>query len=178
MKYNSVMLGLTVAAATLLSGCVRMSKSYPINRVASGVEILPLQRQEYQIMGDTEGTACQKYLLGGKLPWFSGAPEKTLGILPGAQPGASGSFLVSLPIVGSFFAGQSGAVSGVVDEAVYEALDRVPGADALISVRIKMFKQTRIPLFYHEDCATVKGKAFQVKVDGKAETRNKPDENE
>jgi hypothetical protein len=165
MKYNSLKLALIGVTASLLSGCVTMSKSYPMIRVASGIDILPLQRQEYQILGDTEGTACQKFLFGGKLPWFAGSPEKTIGVVPGAQPTSSGSFLVSLPIIGSLFSKQSG---GVVDEAIYEALEKIPGADALISVRIKYFKQTRIPFFYHEECATVKGKAFQIKVDKEA----------
>ena len=152
---------LTLAAVCVavmgLAGCTTISKSYPINRVSSGVEIMPLNRNEYKIMGDTKGEACAKYFLGGKLPWFSGVPSKTVS---GAE-GGGGSFLASLPIIGSFFGGQP----QVIQEATYEALEKVPGADALLSVRVRTLKKTSIPLFYREECVTVQGKAFSIKTD-------------
>jgi len=152
---------LTLAAAGLavmgLAGCASISKTYPINRVSSGVEIMPLNRNEYKVMGDTKGEACAKYLLGGKLPWFSGVPSKTVS----GVEGGGGSFLASLPLIGTFFGGQE----KVIQEATYEALDKVPGADALISVRVRTQKKTSIPLLYREECATVQGKAFAIKTD-------------
>ena len=157
---------LTLAAVGLavigLAGCTSMNKSYPVNRVSSGVEIMPLNRNEYKVMGDTQGEACAKYFLGGKLPWFSGTPKKTVS---GAE-GGGGSFMASIPIIGSFFGGQP----QVIQEATYEALDKVPGADALLSVRVKTQKKYSIPVFYREECATVQGKAFAIKTDaGSAE---------
>ena len=110
-------------AAMGLTGCTTMSKSYPINRVSPGVELMPLSRNEYKIMGDTKGEACAKYFLGGKLPWFSGAPAKTVS----GVEGGGGSFLASLPLIGGFFGGQE----KITQEATYEALEKVPGADAL-----------------------------------------------
>jgi len=139
-----------------LAGCTTLSKSYPINRVSSGVEIMPLNRNEYKVLGDTKGEACAKYLLGGKLPWFSGVPSKTVSGVEGG-----GSFLASLPIIGIIFGGQP----QVIQEATYEALEKVPGADALLSVRVKTLKKTSVPLFYREECVTVQGKAFAIKTD-------------
>jgi len=151
---------LTLAAISVavigLAGCTSISKSYPINRVSSGVEIMPLNRNEYKVIGDTQGEACAKYLLGGKLPWFSGAPAKTVSGLEGG-----GSFLASLPLIGGLFGGQE----KVIQEATYEALEKVPGADALLSVRTRTQKKFSIPLFYREECATVQGKAFGIKTD-------------
>lgn len=147
-----------VAAAALgLAGCTSISKTYPLNRVSSGVEIMPLNRNEYKVMGDTQGEACAKYFLGGKLPWFSGVPSKTVS----GVEGGGGSFMASLPIIGVLFGGQE----KVIQEATYEALDKIPGADALLSVRVKTQKKYSIPLFYREECATVQGKAFAIKTD-------------
>ncbi len=147
-------------AALGLAGCTSMSKTYPVNRLSSGVEIMPLNRNEYKVMGDTKAEACAKYFLGGKLPWFSGSPSKTVA---GAE-GGGGNFLASLPIIGTFFGGQE----KVVQEATYEALEKVPGADALLSVRIRTQRKYSFPLFYREECATVQGKAFAIKTDAGA----------
>jgi len=152
---------LTLAAVGLavigLAGCTSINKSYPINRISSGVEIMPLNRNEYKVIGDTQGEACAKYLLGGKLPWFSGVPAKTVS----GAGGGGGSFMASLPLIGGFFGGQE----KVIQEATYEALEKVPGADALLSVRTRTQKRFSIPLVYREECATVQGKAFGIKTD-------------
>lgn len=152
---------LTLAAVSFavmgLAGCTSISKTYPLNRVSSGVELMPLNRNEYKVMGDTQGEACAKYLLGGKLPWFSGTPTKTVS----GVAGGGGSFMASLPLVGGLFGGQE----KVIQEATYEALEKVPGADALLSVRTRTQKKYSIPLIYREECATVQGKAFAIKTD-------------
>ena len=74
------------------------------------------------------------------------------------QARGGGNFLASLPIIGTFFGGQE----KVVQEATYEALEKVPGADALLSVRIRTQRKYSFPLFYREECATVQGKAFAI----------------
>ncbi len=148
-------LALVVLAAGM-AGCTSLGKSYPVNRVSSGIEIMPLNRNEYRVLGDTKGEACAKYFLGGKLPWFSGVPSKTVSGSAGA-----GSFLASLPIIGSIFGGQE----RVAQEAIYEALEKVPGADALLSLRTRTHKKTSVPLIYREECITVQGKAFAIKTD-------------
>ena len=154
---NKVTLAAVGLAVIGLTGCTSISKTYPINRVSSGMEIMPLNRNEYKVMGDTKGEACAKYFLGGKLPWFSGVPTKTVS----GVEGGGGSFLASLPIIGTFFGGQP----QVIQEATYEALEKVPGADALLSVRVKTLKKTSVPLLYREECVTVQGKAFAIKTD-------------
>lgn len=157
---------LLMGMAAGLTGCVSMNKAYPFNRVSGGVEIMPLQRNEYKVLGDTEGTACAKYLLGGKLPWFAGAPAKSVNKTLDQQTWFEGSSLVSVPLIGWLFGGKR----AVVEEAIYEALENVPGADALLSVRVKTNRTFRIPGFYKGECATVKGKAFQIRTDKGMET--------
>lgn len=153
---------LMIAASGLmllgLTGCSNTNnKSYPINRVTSGIELMPLYRNEYKVLGDTKGEACAKYLLGGKLPWFSGVPAKTVS---GGTSGG-GSFLASLPIIGMLFGGQA----QVVQEATFEALEKMPGADALLSMRVKTHKKSSVLFLYSEECATIQGKAFTIKTD-------------
>ena len=138
-----------------LAGCVSMHKSFPVNRIA----LTPLNRNEYKILGDTLGEACATYFLGGRFPWFSSVKTVSDG------PLEAGNFLSSLPIFGMFFSDQP----QVVQEATYEALDKIPGADALISMRV-MHKKSYILFIYSEECATVQGKAFTIKTDiGSAE---------
>lgn len=151
---------LMVAAvlAVGLSGCTSLNKNYPVNRVTSGIELMPLNRSEYKVLGDTQAEACAKYLLGGKLPWFSGVATKNVS---GTGPGSSAGFLASLPIIGMLFGGQT----PVIQEATYDALDKIPGADALLSMRVKTHKKYSIPLVYSEQCATIQGKAFTIKTD-------------
>lgn len=158
MKKNTQTLMVLAVFATGLaaSGCTTLSKSYPVN--SPTVEILPLHRNEYKILGDTEGKACAKYLLGGKLPWFSSTPSKSVN-----QPGSATGFLASLPLIGGLFGGKT----AVVNEALYEALEKIPSTDSLMSMRVSMHKRFSIPLFYKDECATVKGKAFKIKVDKK-----------
>ena len=146
-----------------LAGCSNTNtKNYPVNRITSGIELMPLYRNEYKVLGDTQGEACSKYLLGGKLPWFSGVPAKRVS---SAEAGG-GSFLASLPIIGVLFSGRGQRIQ----EATYEALDKIPGADALISMRVKTHKKSSILLIYSEECATIQGKAFTIKTDaGSAE---------
>jgi hypothetical protein len=160
MKRTVVNASLLVALVACLEGCVTLNKSYPINSTPSGIRIEPLARSEYKVLGDTEGTACVKYVLGGRTPWFSGAPEKSVSRI-GDKKMFSGSFMVSIPIVGSFFGGEE----QLIDIAMYEALDKVPGADALMSIRVSMHRRFKFPLFFCEECVTIKGKAFQIKTD-------------
>jgi hypothetical protein len=152
-RLNLLAMGV-LGGTILLTGCTTMTKGYPIN--TPNVEILPLHRSEYVILGDTEGEACANYLLGGKLPWFSGQPSKTVN-----QPGGGGSFLASIPIIGGLFGGQR----PVVNEALYNAIEKIPGTDSLMSMRIAMHKRYSVLGIYSEQCATVKGKAFEIKTD-------------
>ena len=145
-----------VVVASVMTGCSSLSKNYGLNTPTP--ELLPLHRDEYLILGDTEGQACERYLLGGQLPWFSGTPSKTVN-MPG-----SGGFLASIPIIGGLFGGNQPIVSA----ALYNAIDKMPGADSIMSVRVVTHKTFWFPLvsfIYSEECATVKGKAFQYKTD-------------
>lgn len=143
---------LTAISAAALTGCTSLTRSYGLN--SPNPNVLPLHRNEYLILGDTSGDACERYLLGAILPWFI-APSKSMNI-----PGATG-FLASIPFIGGLFGGQQ----AIVSEALYNAIDKVPGADSLMSVRVVTHKKWSIPGIYSEECATVKGKAFEYKTD-------------
>lgn len=151
---KSLLLAGALTAGLSLVGCTDYSKNYGLNQ--PGVEVLPLHRDEYKILGDTEGHACGQWLLGAKLPWFT-APEKTVNY-------AETSFdtlMQSIPILGWFFSGDP-----AVEEALYNAIDRIPGADSVMSVRTSYDKKVNYFYIYKDECVTVKGKAFMLKTDG------------
>ncbi|MFI5350656.1 MAG: hypothetical protein ACHQ2Z_14010 [Elusimicrobiota bacterium] len=131
-----------LAAAAAMSGCSSMAKSYPLS--TPNVEILPLHRAEYVILGDTEGQACESYLFGF-IP-LSGDAAKFVN-----QPG---QLINTLPKVES--------------AALYDAIDKVPGADSIMSVRVSVDTKFSVPGIYKHECVTVKGKAFELKTDAQA----------
>ncbi len=147
--------GITVVSITVIAfafnGCVHFSKQYPIVDPQFETQ---LDRNEYLVLGDTEGTGCAQYVLGGRWPWFS--TTKTV-FLVGNQ--SSGSFRSSIPILGFFF-----GIDDSIGEAIFDALEKIEGADALFSVRVKLSRVYKAP-FYSEHCATVLGKALQIKTD-------------
>jgi hypothetical protein len=128
-----------LAAVAAMSGCTTMVKSYPLN--TPNVEILPLHRSEYVVLGDTEGKACENLLFG--FISLGGGPKKYVN-----QPG---QLINTLPAVES--------------AAIYEAIDKVPGADSLMSIRIAESETYSVLGIYKTQCVTVKGKAFELKPD-------------
>ena len=134
---------LMAAAVAVLSGCSTMGKSYPIS--TPNVEILPLHRSEYVILGDTEGQACQSYLFG-----FIPLGDATTKYVN--QPG---QLINSLP--------------KVMSSALYDAIDKVPGADSIMSVRVAVDNKFSVLGIYKHECVTVKGKAFELKTDSQAQ---------
>ena len=161
-KKNLLLAGALTAGLSLV-GCTDYSKNYGLNQ--PGVEVLPLHRDEYKILGDTEGHACGQWLLGAKLPWFT-APSKTVNY----AETASDTFLQSIPIIGWFFSGDP-----AVEEALYNAIDRIPGADSVMSVRTSYDKKVNYFYVYKDECVTVKGKAFMLKTDGPGQGSAQPE---
>jgi len=159
MRKLVVVLGVLVIAAGT-TGCVSLAKSYPINTTPGGIRVMPLERSQYKVLGDTEGTACVQYLLGARLPWFSTEPVKSLDAWADTNKGGGG-MLDSIPLIGALF----GANRPALDLAIYDALEKMEGADSLISVRITSKKNYKFLFLYSEECCTIKGKAFQIKID-------------
>jgi hypothetical protein len=157
MTTRTKLLGVLLAAASALaSGCTTLSKSYSFN--TPNPEILPLHRNEYKILGDTEGKACGDYVLYARWPWFGGIPTKTVGY-------GGSSFMCSIPIIGDMFCGDE----AIANEAFYNALENMPGADSIMSPRVVVSKTySWISFFYKQQCATVRGKAFEYKTDTKS----------
>ncbi|MGC8500726.1 MAG: hypothetical protein ACP5OS_06050 [Leptospirillia bacterium] len=154
---KGVWLAAVMATGMMMAGCTDYSKNYGLN--SPGVEVLPLHRDEYRILGDTEGHACGQFVLGARWPWFS-APAKTVNY----AESAFGTMMQSIPIIGWFF-GEDPAV----EEALYNAIDRIPGADSVMSVRTSYDKKINYFYVYKDECVTVKGKAFMLKTDGPGE---------
>jgi len=153
MTKRHAWMGALVLFGMTLSGCTSLSKRYPVDYPTA--QILPLHRNEYKILGDTEGQACKNYLFWAALPWFSGEPTKTV-----VASGASSSFLCSVPIIGMFCGSAS-----VEDEALYNAVDKIPGTDSVMSMRVSTHRTFSVLGIYKEECATVRGKAFEIKTD-------------
>lgn len=155
MKNESLMLVGLALFGVMASGCSTLSKSYPLSTPPIVVD--PLHRNEYLVLGDTEGEASASYLFGARLPWFSGQPTKTINRVASGNAG----FLASIPFLGALFSG----TESTVDEALYEAIEKMPGADSIMSVRTERHNKFRIPFIYSREEVKVKGKAFKIKID-------------
>ena len=121
-----------MAAATVV-GCSAASNSIPEARVG-GMTLAPLAtNSSYEIIGQAEGTASGSYLFG---------------FIPVGVERKSGSI-----------AGSWAYMTPVERAAVYNAIDSVPDADALIAPRFAAVSKNY--LIYSEETVTVKGKAIR-----------------
>ena len=131
-----------IVIAGLFVGCTTMAKGMPSVSV-------PLQglntTDSYYIIGPAEGTSTGGYLFG----FIPVGVEYKAGSIAGAGQ-------MSLLRGG---AGRPGGFSPVARAAVYNAIESVPEADALLAPRWE--KVTKNYLIYSEQTVTVKGKAVR-----------------
>lgn len=137
-------LRLTVVAALLValgSGCMMMSSSIP------EISAVPMEEMKttatYDIIGPAEGTSTGGYLFG----FFAVKCENKSGAI-GASVGLDRLY------------------SPVQQAAVYNAIESVPTADALISPRFHTTVEKNFFL-YREETVTVRGKAIRYNVSAK-----------
>ena len=133
-----------MAAACMLAGltgCVSQA-----NRMAMHAPVLDGMKTTatYDILGDAKGTSTGKVLFG----FISIGGE--------AKKGQDGVAVSPFPFAGS---------SPVEAAAIYNAIESVPTADALIATR--MSKEVKNYIVYKEETVTVKGKAVRYNTSAK-----------
>ncbi|OGP55989.1 MAG: hypothetical protein A2V67_08985 [Deltaproteobacteria bacterium RBG_13_61_14] len=161
-KVVSLVLVVVMAMAVGL-GCVSLNKQAP------GVGLGPimfdeLTRTQYVIMDTVEGTAEVKVYL-----WIFEVPlDKQVGYIGGyagaAQTGGALAGIISrIPIIG----GAGGAISSnkAYLAATYNALGKVPEADAILPTSSQVEVTNVLMGLVKTHKATVKGKAIRVKTD-------------
>lgn len=119
----------------LCSGCTTFESNAP--RVPMGyLNFAPLSPDEYEILGNAEGTASVGHFL-----FFPFGDYNLYGSLGGGGTGFFGS----------------GSSRGA---AMYKAIESVPGADALLAVRSK--SEGFEMILFGQSKTTVKGKAIKI----------------
>ena len=111
-----------------------------------GLNMQPLLRSDYLVIGPTRGTGCAHYVAlwplpifwvkreGGALKWFNADPQS------------------------------------VAEQAAwYQAIDSQPRADVMLSPRTHAKEDNRYALWYRRDCVSISGKALEIKLDAKTE---------
>jgi len=128
-----LVIGGILAVVALLSGCTSMANSAP----GADLHLREMKTSDtYHIIGPTTGTSTGGYLFG----FIPVGMERKSGQV------AFGTFPV-------------GGINPVVRAAVYNAIDAIPEADALIVPRWESLKKNYI--VYSELTVTVKGKAIR-----------------
>lgn len=146
---------LFLACCVVLTSCTFKAYRHQQTPLAGPLMIEPFKRGDFVIIGDIEGQAC-----GSVLFWiFSfGADDKRIHLSGGSGWGSL------LPWSG---------LSAVEQVALYDAVDRVRGADLIISLRSK--SQVTDYWIYRKECVIVRGKALQLKPDVKVPTSKSGD---
>jgi hypothetical protein len=136
---------LAVSLVVLMVGCSTMGNSAPM-------AIVPLDGLKttatYDILGPAEGTSTGGYLFW----WIPVGVEDKYGAIASGPPGAA-------------LFGGGDLMSQVERAALYNAIDKTPGADALIAPRWETVKKNYV--IYTEETATVKGKAIRLNESAK-----------
>lgn len=134
-----------VAALGAASGC-----AVNVNRardVTPAVE-LPLRLGvDYDVIGDVDGAATRTLFLG--FPTTQSSNADRAGVLTGT-PSPRGKRRVF------------GNRDFTAEMAIYDAIQKTPGADAIVFPKFKR-KRTGIPIFYSTETVTVRGKAVHLK---------------
>lgn len=132
----------TVLVVSILGGCATNG------RQQSGIglrnmELNELKRHEYQVIDTVDGIGVTRTVLGLTFPLF----KKKLG-WTGADTRSR------RPAPSAFASGR----------AMYDALGKVPTADAVFTVS-KTVERRGVPFLFRTDTATVKIKAIRIKSD-------------
>lgn len=106
------------------------------------VPLQPLPRSDYRVVGKGKGDGCAHYVALWPLPIFWVKREG------GAM---------------SWFSAD--AEGTAVRAAWYEAIERIPEADVMISPRVRIREQNQWALWYRRDCAQVQGKGLELNLD-------------
>ncbi len=171
------LLSLVFLAVVILTGCSGASNTMQGTYI-DRIKIEPLKDTDYEIIGDVKGEGSVTYVMGIK---FGGshsgnAPLPHSSSFPSFD-GTSGVLLIAAGAVGVYVDPIAGAILAVPalinlifsgdataeDEAMYNAISTVPGADALISPRVDR-SYFRVLPFYSKEEAKVTAKAIRIKI--------------
>jgi hypothetical protein len=146
-----------VIALLLLIGSVSscaMRKTVGMQEVTIGQTLTfnHLERKHYEILQPTEGEGCAKYIGLWPLPIFFVIAEDKYADIRN-----------STILLWGF--GASGRAKNI---AIFNAIEKVPEADAIIFPRYYEETYSFLP-WYVKTCVTVKGKAIKIKEDKKRE---------
>lgn len=159
-------LGLVVVMAMAVGlGCVSLNKQAP-GMGLGPIQFKELERNQYVVMDTVEGSAEVKVFL-----WVFEVPlDKQIGYVGSyqgaAQAGAGGvlaGILSRIPIIG----GAGGGISSnkAYLAAMYNALGKVPDADAILPTSSQVEIKSVLAGLVKIHKATVKGKAIKIKTD-------------
>lgn len=131
MLKRSILAVVAVAFLVSVAGCTSMSNTIPGRQ--PGLEELSTEAT-YDVIGPTEGTSS-----GGRLFWFIPIGMEN-------KAGNIGGRIIPFP-------------NPVLAAATYNAIENVPGADAMIAPRYNIV--TKNYFIYKEQTVTIKGKAIR-----------------
>jgi hypothetical protein len=157
---------LIAGAAFMTTGCAASLKSYPYTMMDTHVQLNPLSRKDYKVLGAVEGTAhCSgifsgcwtdgedkdKHFSGTLLSDFALAQARARKMRAGmmSTPQGEGD---ELPMV----------LSEVEQAALYNAMEKQPEADGVINLVITKGTRTSYVIFT-EETVTVRATAIKIK---------------
>jgi len=153
---NTVLAVSLLAVVGLVAGCSSMANSVP----GVGVPLWIDTPDSFEIIGRVQGTSTGGYLFG----FIPIGVENKTGAIASAPSGGGqppGGILRSIFPFNLIIAAASspGGYDPVARAAVYNAIESVPNADALLAPRWNSLKKNYI--IYSEKTVTVKGKAVR-----------------
>lgn len=159
---GSVAVAVVVSSSLFLS-CSMKKHSIPGVAFTSDLYLAPLDRKDYEILGNVEGKGCVMNILALFTIKEVGEAEVRV-----RKVGFRGGFGFGYTVLDSGFQFSHflgfGIENAAKELAVYKALQKLPEADAIISPRYYIEGFSVWP-FYVKKCATVKGKAIKIKTD-------------
>jgi len=142
---NRIGTGLLFGALLLTTGCTAMLKSYPYSMAGTKTTLAPLQRDQYEILGDVDGRAEGSTILGFQS-------------IEGGNKNFSGSF------GGGFAMGiMTEGLDAIEQAALYNAMESQPDADGIIAVRIIKGESFSLGFLFSKESVEIKGKAIKIK---------------
>jgi len=153
MMVRTVTTTLALAGFLILTGCASISRSAPGIGVCP-IELEELARNEYVVLDSATGSQeTTHFLLVFHSRMFSRQEVGTVGF--GAQ---AMTLACPLSLLGAFWAPSD------VNGAIFDALTKMPEAEAVIPLTIETESSGFKPIFWRTR-ATVKGKAIKIKSD-------------
>lgn len=154
MSVKTVAVGIALASVLAITGCAAVTKSVPGVGLGA-VTLESLDRDEYVILDSTTGSCETVHFLCFNNRMFGRMEAGSVNIGIQAE-------LVPFPL--NILTQLMGAAPSDVGGAVYQALTKVPEADAVIPLTMETDTSGLKPIVWTTR-ATVRGKAIRIKTD-------------